>query len=184
MLEELDRCANVSQRSLAERLGTGASRINRQIREFLEAGHVEVVDAGVKPFAYRLTREGREYRQRLSHQHYRSVLGDLRDVRDRITRRLRDIQRGGVRRVVFYGSGDVMEVTYPLAKSLGLDVVGLVDDDESKHGSAKGSMVIGPPNSINELEPDAVVITTFRHAGEIRGKIDPGLRPSMTIIEL
>ena len=184
ILEELDRSSNVSQRKLAERLGMAVSFVNRQIGEFVDNGYVQVVDPSVRPFAYRLTRSGKEYCQRLSHQHYRSVLGSFRDVQDRIRRRLREIQRSGVKRLVFYGSGDVMEVTFALATSLGLEVIGLVDDDPAKQGTTRGAMVVEPPVSIGDLEPDAVLITTFRHAREIRGKIDPGLHWSILVLEL
>lgn len=184
ILEELDLNTNVSQRSLAERHGLAVSLVNRQIREFLRKGHVRVINPSVRPFAYRLTRRGREYYRNLSHQHYRSVLGRFRDVQNRIRGRLREIQEMGVTRLVFYGSGDVMEATYPLAKGLGLEVVGIVDDDRAKHGSEKGPMVVASPASIGELEPDAVLITTFRHAREIRTKIDPALRSKVRVLEL
>ena len=87
-------------------------------------------------------------------------------------------------RLVFYGSGDVMEMIYALAKSLGLEVVGLVDDDPAKQGATRGAMVVQPSASIKELEPDAVLVTTFRHSREIREKIDPGLHRSIFVLEL
>jgi hypothetical protein len=45
-------------------------------------------------------------------------------------------------------------------------------------------MVVQPPASIKELDPDAVLITTFRPAREIQGKIDPGLHKSIFVLEL
>ena len=184
ILEDLDQNLNVSQRSLAEHIGMAVSLVNRCIRSFIKEGYVQVLNPNVRPYAYCLTPSGREYRRRLSHQHYRSVLGSFRDVQERIRRRLREIKRKGVSRLVFYGSGDVMETTYPLAKSLGLEMVGVVDDDPAKQGATRGTMVVQPPASIRELDPDAVLITTFRHAREIQGKIDPGLHKSIFVLEL
>ena len=45
-------------------------------------------------------------------------------------------------------------------------------------------MVVQPPASIKELDPDTVLITTFRPAREIQGKIDPGPHKSIFILEL
>lgn len=184
MLEELDRRANISQRTLAERLGVAASLVNREIRGLLKDGHVQVVDRAVRPYAYRLTPSGRQYRRELSHRHYRSVVGSFREVQERIRGRLREIRSDGTRRLVFYGTGEVMDVTFPLAEGLGFDVVGLVDDDPAKHGTSRGDLQVRPPAAINELEPDAVLITTFRHAGEIQERIDPELRSSVEVVEL
>lgn len=181
ILDEVERWSNISQRSLADRLGMAVSLINRHLRCLLEDGHIEILDRNVRPFAYDLTGVGREYRTRLSQQHYQSVLGSFGEMKARIERRLRELTSNGVRSVVFYGSGEVMAVTYPIAVALGLKVIGLVDDDADKQGSTRGLLEIRPPAAINELRPDAVVITTFRHADKILARIDPALRPSVQV---
>jgi len=164
LLEELGRHQNVSQRDLGEEVGMAASVVNRLIRELVSLGHVRVVNDRVRPFAYQLTGRGREYHHRMRYEHVQSVVGTFREVQERIRRRLREMEARGVRRVVLYGTGEVMEVTYPLAEELGLDVVGLVDDDTAKHGTRKRGHVICGAGSIPRLGPDAVLITTFRHA--------------------
>jgi hypothetical protein len=89
-----------------------------------------------------------------------------------------------VERVFFYGAGDIMEATHRVATRVGLRVVGVVDDDPTKHGLRKGGLVVGPPSAINRLEPDAVLITTLRHAEEIQLKMDVSLRSSVEVWEL
>jgi hypothetical protein len=90
----------------------------------------------------------------------------------------------GIHRVVFYDAGDVMEVAYPLAQSVGLQVIGIVDDDPGRSGLQKGDLVVGSPDCIGRLEPDAVVITTFRHASEIQAKISAGAQWAIKMLEL
>jgi hypothetical protein len=162
----------------------GVSLVNRLSGELVDDGHVEVVNRDVRPFAYRLTDAGREYRRRLSHAHFKSVLDSFRKLQERIRRRLREIKNDGVERLVFYGSGDVMEVTCPLAEALGLEVVGVVDDDEEKQGSERGGHVVRCPTTLAELKPDGVLITTLRHAGEIQQRIGAGLRETVRVLEL
>jgi len=77
-----------------------------------------------------------------------------------------------------------MEATYRVASGVGLQVVGVVDDDPTKQGTHKGGLLVGPPSAINELEPDAVLITTLRHAEEIQLKMDLCLRSSVEVWEL
>lgn len=158
--------------------------LNRHLQEMAEGGYVRVVDRDVRPFAYKVTPNGKRYRRKLILEHYQSVVGSLRAVEQRISARLDELKRKGVERVVFYGAGDVMEIAYPVAHTMGLTVIGVVDDDPGKHGSLKDRLVVQPPGMINTLEPHAVVITTFRHAREIQRKIDPSLRSVIQVWEL
>ncbi len=184
ILDEVHGGSNLAQRLLADRLGMAVSAVNRHLHDMIEAGYLQVANRNVRPFAYKLTISGKQYRQLLSHEHYSWVLGNLRAVEQRISSALRDLKRGGVTRVVFYGAGEVMEAAHRLTKAAGLEVLGVVDDDVSKHGSMKDGLVVRPPSAINRLEPDAVVITTFRHAREIQLKIDPSLHSSIRVWEL
>jgi DNA-binding MarR family transcriptional regulator len=184
VLDALDGKANVSQRSLAERLGMSAGLVNRLLRDLVAAGRLDVVDPGVRPFAYGLTPGGEEYLRLLRHEHYRHVLADLHSMQEHIARRLREVRAEGVERVVFYGAGSILEVVLPVAAGLGLEVLAAVDDDPSKHGSVRAGIPVRPPADLPELNPDCVLITTFRHAAAIRGRIGGWNGRRVTIREL
>ena len=184
LIVELQRASNISQRALARRLGVAVGTVNRLLNDMVEAGYVQVFNRGVRPFAYNVTNDGERYRRRLSLEQYSSVLGRLRRLEERIRSTLGELNKRGVKRVVFYGAGEVMEATYPVAREVGLDVIGVVDDDTTKQGLRKGGLVVGPPRAINDLRPDAVLITTVRHAEEIHAKIDASLRSSVEVREL
>jgi DNA-binding MarR family transcriptional regulator len=183
VLEALDGAGHVSQRALAASVGIAASRVNRIINALVECGNVAVSDTTVRPYAYRLTQRGRAYLQELSYDHYASVVGRFREVEARIQARLAELRSDGAETVVFYGAGEVMEVAYMLAQRLGLSVVGVVDDDPAKH-STERRITIGPPASIRDLAPDAVAITTFRHADEIRTRVQPYAPSTLRVVEL
>ncbi len=184
LIVELQRGSNVSQRALARRLGVAVGTVNRLLNDMVEAGYVQVFNRDVRPFAYRVTDDGQRYQRRLGLEHYSWVLGSLRRLEQRIRAKLLELRSRGVERVVFYGAGDVMEATYRVASGVGLQVVGVVDDDPTKQGTRKGGLVVEPPSAINELEPDAVLITTLRHAEEIQLKMDLSLRSSVEVWEL
>jgi DNA-binding MarR family transcriptional regulator len=183
VLKALDGAGHISQRSLADALGMAASRVNRIIRSLVDGAHVEVTDEGLRPFAYKLTKTGQAYLQELSYDHYATAVGRFREVQERIATRLTQIKEQGVERVVLYGAGEVMEVTYPLACNIGLEVVGVVDDDPGKQGDAD-LFKVAAPNQIIRLAPDAVVITTFRHADQIRTRSRPNIPPGLKVLEL
>ena len=184
LIVELQRGSNVSQRALARRLGVAVGTINRLLNDMVEAGYVQVFNRDVRPFAYRVTDDGQRYQRRLGLEHYSWVLGSLRRLEQRIRAKLLELKSRGVERVVFYGAGDVMEATYRVASGVGLQVVGVVDDDPTKQGLRKGGLVVEPPSAINDLEPDAVLITALRHAEEIQLRMDVSLRSSVEVWEL
>lgn len=183
VLEALDGAGHVSQRAVAAAVGIAASRVNRIINDLVECGNVAVADGTVRPYAYRLTPQGRAYLQELSYGNYAAVVGQFRQVEARIRTRLAELRKQGADKVVFYGAGEVMEVAYRLAQRLGLQVVGVVDDDPAKHSSEQ-RIAVGPPAWIGDLAPDAVVITTFRHAEEIRNRLRPFAPATMRVLEL
>src|SRR6266516_858845 len=184
LIVELQRGSNVSQRALARRLGVAVGTVNRLLSDMVEAGYVQVFNRDVRPYAYRVTDDGQRYQRRLGLEHYSWVLGSLRRLEQRIRAKLLELRSRGVERVVFYVAGDVMEATNRVASGVGLQVDGGVDDDPTKQGLRKGSLVVSSPSAINELEPDAVLITTLRHAEEIQLKMDESLRSSVEVWEL
>ncbi len=184
LIVELERGSNVSQRALARRLGVAVGTINRLLSDMVDAGYVQVFNRGVRPFAYKVTDDGQRYQRRLGLEHYSWVLGSLRQLEQPIRRKLVELKARGVERVVFYGAGEVMEASYRVAIGVGLQVVGVVDDDNTKHGARKSGLVVEPPSAINDLEPDAVLITTMRHAEELQLEMDPSLRASVEVWEL
>ena len=158
--------------------------VNHYLRDMIKAGYIEVANRNVRPFAYRLTGHGRRYRRELSHDHYSWLLGNLRAMERRISTALNELKRCGAKRIVFYGADDVMEATHRLTKALGLEVVGVVDDDVAKHGMLKTGLVVTGPASIRKLAPDAVLVTTLRHSREIELTVDRELRSSTILWEL
>ena len=181
ILDELQKGSNISQRAIANRLDLAVGVVNQCLRTMIRHGYIEVADRGVRPYAYRITRPGQRYRRRLSHDHYRWVLGNLRVVERRITAALGELKQRGAKRVVFYGAGDVMEQAHRVATALGLDVVGVVDDEVSMRGLTRAGLVVEKPAKIGRLAPDAIVITTLRAVRAIRLKLDRALRSTVIV---
>ena len=184
LMEALVGGGNVSQRTLARELEIGLGGVHRLLRELQDAGHLEVVDDTVRPFAYRLTPSGEAYHRRLSHKHQTAVVQKFRRLQARIGRRLQEFKAAGMHRLVFYGAGRIMEVTLPLARDMGFEVVGLVDDDEEKQGRRRSGLEVRRPSAIAELAPCDVLITTFRHADEIASGLGGELPDGVRIFDL
>lgn len=184
LLGELQRNTHVSQRALARRLGVAVGTVNRLISDLMESGYVQVFNRSVRPFAYRVTGDGERFQRHLSHEVFSTAIANVRRLEERIRGTLADVQSRGVRRLVFYGAGTIMEITSRLARELGLDVIAVVDDNSEKHGTRRGGLLVQAPQAIDELRPDAVLITTLRHAETIQLKLDASLHSSIEVWEL
>jgi hypothetical protein len=77
-----------------------------------------------------------------------------------------------------------MEITSRLAVEVGVAVLGVVDDDHEKHGSRRAGLIVQAPQAIDELRPDAVLITTLRHAEAIQKRLQQSVRTPVDIREL
>ena len=160
------------------------SQVNRRIRELLDQDMIRVVDDSVRPYAYLLTPRGKGYRRRLLHHRFHAVVDGYQELRDHIRGRLQELTGKGMRRLVFYGAGDVLEAVLPVAEAEQVEVVALVDDDPTKQGTRKGSVAIREPEAIPDLGADAVLITTFRHSEAIRARMARGLSAAVPVLEL
>src|SRR5216117_2467217 len=88
LIVELQRGSNISQRTLARRLGVAVGTVNRLLSNMVDAGYVQVSNRGVRPFAYTVTDDGQRYQRRLVLEHYSWVLGSLRRLEQRIRAKL------------------------------------------------------------------------------------------------
>jgi DNA-binding MarR family transcriptional regulator len=173
ILSEIARNPRTSQRELAERAMIGPTMVNRYVAEMQRDGLVEVEGETNRTFRYRLTEAGRYRRDELFFQVSKEVVQFYGQAKQDFRRRLREHARRGVRRVVLFGAAETAELVYAAAEGTGLEIVGIVDNDPAKHGRRIGTVRVGAPDTVLEMNPDAVLISSFGHADEIHDQIRP-----------
>jgi FlaA1/EpsC-like NDP-sugar epimerase len=80
---------------------------------------------------------------------------------------LHGFYREGIRTVVLFGAAETAEVVHAALKDTALVMIGVVDSDASKHGRPFNGLIIQPPEKLQEIQPDAVIITSFGKQEEI-----------------
>ena len=190
LLEELQGRGHVSQRRLGERLGMAGSLVNRLIGRLRDDGHVEVVDRGVRPFAYRLTARGRRHRAQLCKEHCRDVLRQFKRLKRRIRGCLNGLKEDGIERLVLYGSGDLACIIASSAADADLQVVGVVDEGESQAMGEEGTsqvagFVVDRPAALQDLAADAVLNASFVETEKVRELVERAVgTPGPPVVEL
>ena len=159
VLEELSANPSLTQRTLANRLEVALGLTNLMIRRLVKKGYVKVVSTRKNRISYFLTPSGITEKTRLTYEYLQYSLHLYREVRHVLTDTLSQVAASGGRRVVFFGTSEIAEITYLTLKELGLELVGVVDDEVA------GTQFLGLPvmrlQDMNTLSFDCGIVSSL-----------------------
>jgi Mn-dependent DtxR family transcriptional regulator len=167
LLEEISRDSSASQRKLSERLGVALGVTNACLKKMANKGYIRIKGINHKRISYFLTPEGFSEKARLTYHFLEYTVHYYIDLKKNLAEKLDSISKQGVKRAVFYGAGDVMEVAFVISHEANIEVLGIIDDDKAKQGTKKFNFTIGGPETIRDLKPDAIIITSMRYKDKI-----------------
>jgi DNA-binding MarR family transcriptional regulator len=160
-LEELERNPSISQRELSKKFNIALGVTNACIKKLARKGWVKVRGLNHRQIYYHLTSEGLGMKAKLTLKYLAYNVRLYTDLKNLFTRKLQEMESRGIKRVVFYGVGDEMEVAYVTLQWVNLDLVGIADDDEEKQGMKLFGYRVKRPEEIPSLRPDGVLITSL-----------------------
>jgi len=167
LLEEISKDSNASQRKLSEKLGVALGVTNACLKKMAKKGHIKIKGINHKRISYYLTPDGFTEKTRLTYHFLEYTVHYYINLKKNLSEKLDLISKQGIRRIVFYGAGDVMEVAYVTLNGTNLELVGIIDDFKSEGDNKIFGFDIKGPNSIKELKPDAIVVTSIRYKDKI-----------------
>jgi predicted transcriptional regulator len=167
ILNEIQRNPNVSQAKLAHRAGISVAMANNYIKELEEQSLVTAEGDNNRRTRYFLTDEGARLQQQLSLSSSVEVIQLYSATKRLFNARFRHLHREGVKRVAFFGAAETGEVALAAARGTPLEIVAVVDNDPVKQGAQFAHLTVSPPDTLDTLQIDAVVIATFAHQQEI-----------------
>ena len=169
LLEEISKDSYVSQRKLSQRLGVALGVTNACLKKMISKGLVKVRGINHKRIAYYLTPKGLSEKTRLTYHFLQHTIRYYSTLKDNISVKLTALSRTGYKRIICYGAGEVLEVAFIILNETDLEllVLGVVDDDENKHGKKIFGFEVQHPKIIKELKPDAVLISSIRYRDKI-----------------
>jgi DNA-binding MarR family transcriptional regulator len=104
VLGEIDKCSNVSQRSLARAAGVSATMINAYVDDLVGRGLLDVTGDTNRTYRYHLTDQGRARREEIRRQLSREIFelyaqlkADLKAAADEeLAQRMLDLDQGPI----------------------------------------------------------------------------------------
>lgn len=171
LLEEVAKDSAVSQRKLSFRLGVALGVTNACLKKMIRKGHIKTKGINHKRIAYYLTPEGFSEKSRLTYNFLQHTINYYKNLKDNLTAKLDLIFKEGVKRLLFYGAGETMEVALICLNNTEINLVGIVDDSNDKQGKKLFGYIIQGPDMIESLNPDGILVTSIRYKDEIFVKL-------------
>jgi DNA-binding MarR family transcriptional regulator len=129
LLEAIERDPDVTQASLAKRLGVAVGTVNWHLKRLVAKGYVKVKRAERKKLRYIITPEGISLRARLTVSYIENSMQLYREVRDRAQMILQQVKDAGFCRVSIQGDGDIADVCRLTCIEMDVQVTGESSDD-------------------------------------------------------
>jgi DNA-binding MarR family transcriptional regulator len=160
-LEELEKNPIVSQRELSHKFGIALGVTNACLRRMSRNGWIRIRDLNPRKIGYYLTPKGLVEKARLTLHLVSFRVQHYSELKRIVGKRLLEMQRDGMKRIVFYGVSDEMEVAYITLQGVNLKLAGIVEDDEKLKPQIIFGYELQPVSRVQELKPDCVLITSL-----------------------
>lgn len=171
VLEELERNPIVSQRELSHKFGIALGVTNACLKRMARKGLIRVRGLNHRKIGYYLTPKGLKEKAELTLHLFSQIVKHYSELKKIISQRLLEMQGKGLKRIVFYGVTDEMEVAYITLQGVSLKLVGIVEDDEKSYRGIMLGYEIEPVSRIEELKPECILITSLEGIDEKRKKL-------------
>jgi len=171
ILAAIEKDPHISQNNLAEKVGLTSSMINNYIRELSKKELISIQGKTNRTMTYNLTPRGTREKMTLLITYTLETTGLYQDAKQEFAQRLQKIYEEGIHNAVLFGASETGEILYNASKSLDLEIIGIVDNDPGKQGNLFGNLVIQPPEFIERINPDGVIIASLGRQDEIYAQI-------------
>ncbi len=184
VMHAIHQAPESSQHAIARITHLSSSMVNNYIRQLKAEKLIYSSGATSRTQSYHLTPAGAGALRSSLLAYSAEIVQMYGAVKHEIASILESFYTEGVRTVVLFGAAETAEVVHAALKETDLVVIGVVDSDASKHHKPFNGLIIKPPEALTEMQPDAVVITSFAHQEEIHTYIEDVIGSDVNVKKL
>ena len=182
ILEKVANESTPSQRDLARDLNISLGLVNSFIKRLAKKGYFKIGHLPKNRIRYILTPRGVTEKSRLTYEYIRHSFEFYRETRQMLRDLYAELETQGVRRIVFYGAGDLAEIAYLSLQQSCIELVAVVDD--GKAGNNFMEFTVFHTDRIESLWFDRILITSVNSTESIIEKIATLDIPPIRVIEI
>lgn len=157
LLGEIERNGETSQRELALRLNLSLGLINMFIKRLVSKGYFKVKTMPRNRVKYFLTPRGIARKSRLTVEYLKYSINFYREIKALLTDTYARLQEKGIRKVLFFGAGEVAELAYLYLKTTELVLIGIIDD--RRKGRSFFEFDVKGSEAFSDFRYDALIVT-------------------------
>jgi DNA-binding MarR family transcriptional regulator len=161
LLQELEKNPVVSQRELSNKFGIALGVTNACLKKMVGRGWIRTKEIDRRKVGYYVTQKGLSEKTKLRIHFLSYTFKHYTELKSVFEYKFLEMERQGIRRVVFYGISDGMEVAYITIQRTNIALVGIVEDEENWRPGKIFGFELKKLDEIMEMAPDAVFITSF-----------------------
>jgi len=173
ILDALSRDSSLSQFELGRQLNLSGAMVNQYLKQLQTEGLVEFLPINGKSYRYSLTDEGQQCRQRMFSDYSSETVRLYSTIKEFVLGKLKSLEDKGVRKLALFGASETCEVVLSALRDSPFQVMILLDNDSAKQGQMFNGHVVSAPHVLDQVDCDAVVITSFGKQGEIYEQLKP-----------
>ncbi|CCH49877.1 winged helix-turn-helix transcriptional regulator [Pseudodesulfovibrio piezophilus] len=173
ILEALTRDSNLSQFELGRRLNLSGAMVNQYLKQLQEGGLVEFLPVNGKSYHYTLTDKGKQVRRDMFSDYSSETIRLYTTIKDFVLENLRGLLDEGKTRLALFGASETCEVVLSALRDTKFQIMILLDNDPKKQGQLFNGHVVSAPQVMEQVDCDAVVITSFGKQAEIYEQLKP-----------
>ena len=169
ILEKVDIDGTPSQRDLARDLNISLGLVNSFIKRLAKKGYFKIGHLPKNRVRYILTPRGIAEKSRLTYEYIQYSFTFYKDSRQKLRNLYAELETQDVRRIIFYGAGDLAEIAYLSLQQSRIELVAVVDEG----GAGEGFMqfTVAHPDLIKFLRYDRILITSTNFTEPILEKL-------------
>jgi DNA-binding MarR family transcriptional regulator len=128
LMGEVERDGHRTQRELSARLNISLGLVNTFMRRLVNKGYFKVKTMPQNRLKYFLTAKGLARKSRLTVEYLKYSVHYYREAKDLLLEKFDLLGKQGVKRILFWGTGEVAELAYLYLQLTDIQLSGVVDD--------------------------------------------------------
>jgi len=157
LMGEIDKTGDLSQRELSRRMNVSVGLVNTFIKRLINKGYFKVSTMPRNRLKYFLTPAGLTRKSRLTVEYLRYSIDSYKEIKELLLNKFKSMAKGNVRRILFYGAGEVAELAYLYLQLTDIKLAGVID--ESENGKSFFGLKISGPEAIDKISWDLILLT-------------------------
>ena len=159
ILEKFDKDNTSSQRDIAQELNISLGLVNSFIKRLAKKGYFKITHLPKNRLRYIMTPKGVTEKSRLTYEYIQYSYNFYKNARQKLRDLYSDLERKGLKRIVFYGASDLAEIAYLSLQETNLELVAVVDDE--KVGKKFMRFAVAGPVILGSVAHDVILITSI-----------------------